>query len=203
MQPPANPHNEINKSAATLLAAATQAAMLLVQQRRKTLQDAGKHSQQTAHRIQKLQDQQLQAAKPIFKQAHQPGFWNQDLDSIADTYQTCKTWEPLDETAAKGVQTIEKGMDERHPGWRDYISETPTLHAPLTSRERNQEWAQQQIAAGYDPQQVTAQQISRQAHPHTPVKAVSPAVIAALAMTAASASTTTKDTSHQATPLTQ
>ena len=28
MQPPANPHNEINKSAATLLAAATQAAML-------------------------------------------------------------------------------------------------------------------------------------------------------------------------------
>ena len=93
MQPPANPHNEINKSAATLLAAATQAAMLLVQQRRKTLQDAGKHSQQTAHRIQKLQDQQLQAAKPIFKQAHQPGFWNQDLDSIADTYQTCKTWE--------------------------------------------------------------------------------------------------------------
>ena len=85
----------------------------------------------------------------------------------------------------------------------EYASDVREVIPEQTQREKLQSWAQQQIAAGYDPQQVTAQQISRQAHPHTPVKAVSPAVIAALAMSAASASTTTKDTSHQATPLTQ
>ena len=116
---PTDEVSEVNKGAATLLLAATQMAMLLIQQRRQALQDAARTSQQAAAQVQKLQDAQLQAARPVFARVDQPDFWKQDTQTIAKTYETCKTWEHVDPEAATAVKTMDTALDERYPGWRD------------------------------------------------------------------------------------
>lgn len=180
---------ELSQSTKLLLAAATQLAITLATQKRQALQKAATQSEQTARQVQKLQNAELAAAKPMIAKS-QGGLDALSPQELADTYQACQTWKDIDPEAKQGSAAIEAHLDALDPTWKD-TSQTAKSDAPPThkrSSATDQElraavttarlgklaavdaWATEQLKNGAHPDYVRGTKLAKLTQPSDPTK---------------------------------